>query len=451
MPQPKQSRSNLTKVAPARTAAFQILRRVIEEDAFASVLLAVRESELQTNDRALVHEFVLGVLRNELWLDLLAAHYAKRESSRLDPPVRIALLLGLYQLRFLSRIPASAAVNDSVSLVRRAGHHFAASFVNAVLRRAAREPDYDPLSDVRDPIEKLSYETSHPLWLIQKWVDAFGFSEAEAFARANNEPAPIAFRVVKTRAKTEQIVETLTKSGAPLVPSTVTSGAFRVSGGISAVSRMVREGRIYLQDEASQLVARAVDPQANDRVLDVCAAPGGKTTQLADLARDELFLTASDLHEHRLRAISSTAANQHLRSINLTVLDALRELPFRGEFDRVLVDAPCSGTGTLRHNPEIRRRITAADILELAGMQQRIMKNAAKTVRVGGRLIYSTCSVELEENENVAENFLRTTQNFKSTELNVPTQFKTSAATARTWPHRDGTDGFFMAAFQRSS
>src|SRR5712692_2130902 len=181
--------------SPARRAAFQILRRVELEGAYASVLLANLDRGMREDDRALCHELVLGVLRRQLWLDRALEHFANRSSNKIDLPVKLALRLGLYQLRFLSRVPASAAVNESVNLVRGAGLRSAASFANAVLRRATRDPDYDPARGVENASEKLAIETSHPLWLIERWTSAFGFAETEALAHANNEPAPTAFRL----------------------------------------------------------------------------------------------------------------------------------------------------------------------------------------------------------------------------------------------------------------
>ena len=185
-----------TTVSPARLAAFKILQRVEAGGAFASVLLAAQADKLQQSDRALCHELVMGVLRRQLWLDRLIAHYAERDPQRLDLPVRLALRLGLYQLRFLSRVPASAAVNESVNLVRLARLRSAEPFVNAVLRRATREPDYDPAAEISDPVERLAVETSHPSWLIERWVNRWGLDETAAFARANNEVPPVAFRIV---------------------------------------------------------------------------------------------------------------------------------------------------------------------------------------------------------------------------------------------------------------
>jgi 16S rRNA (cytosine967-C5)-methyltransferase len=438
-------------ISPARRAAFEILLRV-EEGAYASVLLATREQELTPLDRALCHELVMGVLRWQLWLDKLIEYYANRKVAELDVAVRLILRLGLYQLRFLSRVPASAAVNESVNLVNFARFRSASGLVNAVLRRATREPDHDPAATIDDPIERTAVATSHPPWLIERWTKAFGREEAGAFARSNNEPAPVAFRVVKNRAQPSEVIEQLQRSGASLIPSRIASGAWRISGGASLLSKLVAEGKVYLQDEASQLVAGVLRAEPGDRVLDLCAAPGSKTTQIADIASDSAIIVASDLHEHRLRTVVHAAQTQGFSSIHCVALDGLQSLPVgRNAFDRVLIDAPCSGTGTLRRNPEIRWRISPADIQELSQRQKQLLFNAAGTIKPGGRLVYSTCSVEIEENEDVRQAFLENNQSFRSVELPLDSAFLTSSGAARTWPHRDGTDGFFICAFERKS
>jgi 16S rRNA (cytosine967-C5)-methyltransferase len=428
-------------VSPARRAAFDILRRVAD-GAFSSVLLASDEPKLTVADRALTHELVLGVLRWQLWLDKIVEHFSKRSVESLDLPVRIALRLALYQIRFLSRIPAAAAVNESVNLVHHAKLTSAAAFVNAVLRRAIREADYDPGLDLQDPIEKLAIETSHPTWLIERWIKWFGPVEAASFARANNEIPPTAFRVVHTRlhVNEEDILQQLTAAGASVERSQIAENAFRISGATTMLRDLSAFGEIYLQDEASQLVAQTLDARPGDRVLDLCAAPGGKTTLIADRTGDKALIIAADRSATRITTITTTAALHQLHSIKPVLLDAGTQLPFGPEsFDRVLVDAPCSGTGTLRRNPEIRYRLSPPDIANFAAAQKQFLHNAAEVLKPGGRLVYSTCSVEPEENEHVTEEFLHTHPNF------------TSLKTVRTWPHREGSDGFFMAVLGRGS
>ena len=422
--------AKLKPVSPARRAAFEILREV-EAGAFSSILLAAYEPQLKAADRALCHALVLGVLRWQLWLDKLIEHYAKRSVESLDLPVRLALRLGLYQLRFLTRVPASAAVNESVNLVRSAKVSSAGAFVNAVLRRAIREAEYDPSTTVADPLEKLAVQTSHPVWLIERWATQFGVEETQAFARANNCVPPTAFRVVN-RDFTDfenRLIE--------LEPSKVAENAWRVKGSSSLLRELSEQGTIYLQDEASQLVAQTVDVQPGERVLDLCAAPGSKTTLMAHRAHDNALIVASDFSEKRLEIILKISALQHLNSIKSVVLDAAQSLPFApGAFDRILIDAPCSGTGTLRRNPEIRYRISEHDIQTLGTQQQLFLQNATRVLKPGGLLVYSTCSVERDENELVIDAFRGTNPNFQTIK------------TIRTWPHREGTDGFFIASLR---
>lgn len=435
-------------VAPARVAAFEILRRV-EAGAYASVLLASREEELEPRDRALCYELVMGVLRNQFWLDLTIEHFARRPVTRLDLPVKLALRLGLYQLRFLTRVPQSAAVNEAVNLVHAARLRSAGSFVNAVLRRATREPAYDPAAAIKDPIERLSVSTSHPRWLVGRWDRFFGFREAAALTVANNQPAPLAFRVVHANAE-KQIVERLRNNEALVTASEIAEGAWRIEQGGELVQNLARAGEIYFQDEASQLVAGIVAARPGDRVLDVCAAPGSKTTQIALIPGTKVF--AGDVHLHRIRNVIQVAGTQNLANIRCLVLNGNSDLPFRaGSFDRVLVDAPCSGTGTLRHNPEIRWRISAQDIEELSHSQRNILQNAVRVVKPGGQLVYSSCSVEPEENESVVKDFSERNEDFEPVRLTINEKLLTAENTARTWPQRDDTDGFFIAAFRRKA
>lgn len=441
-------------VSPARRAAFEILRRVEEEGAFAAPLLAGLAEELSAEDRSLCYELVLGVLRRQLWLDRLLERFAGRACEKLDAPVRRALRLGLYQLRFLTRIPARASVNESVNLTHAARLRSAAPFVNAVLRRAVRETDFDPAAAITDPLERIAVATSHPAWLIERWSAAFGRDEAEAFARANNDAAPASFRVNTLRSDSDALINRLRAEGVAVAPSRVAPGAWRVEGGAGAsdaLRALAGEGLIYMQDEASQLVAYVLGASAGERVLDVCAAPGSKTTHVAALAGDRALVVAGDLREQRLRVVKESCGRLGVRSVSLLELNAEASLPFADEtFDRVLVDAPCTGTGTLRHNPEIRWRLVPANIVELAAVQQKILTEAARLVRRGGRLVYSTCSVEREENEEVGAAFLRSHGDFKQVGATpAPASLLLPSGAARTWPHRDDVDGFFVAALKK--
>ena len=421
------------EITPARRAAFNILEQV-ESGAFSSILLAAEEPRLQPPDRALCHELVLGVLRWQFRLDKIVEHCSKRRIESLDLPVRIALRLGLYQLGYLTRVPASAAVNESVSLVRAARLGSATAFVNAVLRRAIKEAEYDPASEVSDPLERIAINTSHPLWLIQRWAAAFGVEETEAFAKANNTVPPAAFRVVRNRANEAEVLEKLVSAGARLEASNVAEGAWRVSGATSILRDLSLAGEVYLQDEASQLVPQVLNAERGERVLDLCAAPGGKTTLIADRAGDKAIVIAADRYQARMATVIGTTKLHQLKSIRPLLLDAAGQLPFaRRVFDKVLVDAPCSGTGTLRSNPEIRWRLSPPKITAFAEQQKQFLANAAGVLKPGGHLVYSTCSVEREENEDVIREIIRADPRFEL------------LRTSRTWPHTHGCDGFFIA------
>jgi 16S rRNA (cytosine967-C5)-methyltransferase len=438
-------------VSPARRAAFEVLRRVEEEGAFAAPLLANLPGELSAEDRSLCYELTLGVLRRQLWLDRALEHFSGRKAGKLDAPVRRALRLGLFQLRFLARVPAHAAVNESVNAAHASGFRSAAPLINAVLRRATREPDFDPAALVEDPLERVAVETSHPPWLMRRWAEAFGREEAAAFARANNDPAPASFRVNTFRADPDAVVAELRAGGVTVSPSSIAPGGWRAEGGASAsaaLRRLAAEGLVYMQDEASQLVAHVLGARPGERVLDACAAPGSKTTHAAALAGGRARVAAGDLHGHRLRTVADACVRLGAGGVSLVALNAEGALPFAdGAFDRVLVDAPCTGTGTLRHNPEIRWRLARESFRELPSVQARILSEAARVLRRGGRLVYSTCSVEREENEEVVAAFLGSNADFRQAEAApAPAPLLLPNGAARTWPHRDDVDGFFVAA-----
>jgi 16S rRNA (cytosine967-C5)-methyltransferase len=441
-------------VSHARRAAFEVLRRVEEEGAFAAPLLANLPGTLSTEDRGLAYELTLGVLRWQFWLDRAVEHFSERKTGKLDPPVRRALRMGLFQLRFLTRVPAHAAVNESVQLAHASGFRSAAAFINAVLRRATREPNFDPAAAVEDQLERIAVETSHPPKLIRRWAAAFGTEEAAAFARANNDSAPAAFRVNTLKSGADTLIEKLRAEGLAVAPSRVAPGGWRVEGGSGAsalLRELAAEGLVYMQDEASQLVAHVVGAAPGERVLDACAAPGSKTTHLAALAGGRALIVAGDLHEHRLRIVAETCARLGVEGVRLVAYNAEVALPFAAEtFDRVLVDAPCTGTGTLRHNPEIRWRLSPESFRELPAVQGRILSAAARVVRRGGRLVYSTCSVEREENEEVVADFLQTHADFKQVEATpAPALLLLPGGAARTWPQRDDVDGFYVAVIEK--
>ncbi|MCG3160631.1 MAG: Ribosomal RNA small subunit methyltransferase B [Acidobacteria bacterium] len=453
------------KVTPSRIAAFDVLWRVETEDAFASNLLASpRYDDLSREDHSLMQELSFGVLRWQIQLDFFIERYARRKIAKLDPEVVIALRLGLYQLKFLSRVPPHAAINESVNLVKQRGKKSAAPFANAVLRAAQREERFDFNQAIKNPIERLSVETANPQWLLKRWIKRFGEEEARAMALANNAAPRTAFRFNTRRASEAQTRDWLAANSVAIRDSNLTPRAAIVeSGFLSPQSEPVREGWIYLQDEASQLVAHLAAIQSNKfktqnsklKSLDVCAAPGGKTTLLASLLPASAQIVAADLHLHRLRTMRELSQRLGVNDIHLVQLDAARDLPFdqEGEFDIVLLDAPCSGLGTLQRHPEIKLRMSEDRIEQLAELQKRLIANAARQLCAGGLLIYSVCSTEPEEGEEVVAWFRRNNPEFRDmtrerlVELDLdPSPLLTPRFGARTFTRRHKSESFFFCA-----
>lgn len=446
--------SNKAQVSPARVAAFEVLRKIAAENGFSAILLPAFEENLKPEDRALCHEITLGVLRNQNLLDALIEHFSGKKINKLDLPVALALRIGLYQLRFLNKIPPSAAVNESVNLVYRARLRSAAGFVNAILRKTVREADFNPLEKIKNPLEKLSVETSHPLWLLKKWETAFGFESTAQLAHANNSTPPTAFRL--TGKASENAPNELRAVGANLIESKIAPGAWRVSGAIFKIRELIAQGKIYVQDEASQLVAHVCGVKETETFLDVCAAPGSKTSLIAALQianrKSQVAnpFVAGDLTVPRIKILRETVRKFAARPIQIVQYNAERGLPFAPEsFECVLIDAPCSGTGTIRHNPEIRWHLRETDFAQLAAKQLRILTNAARVVKKRGRLIYSTCSLEREENEAVVAQFLAQNPEFAQSKIELPANYLTADNFARTFPPRDDADGFFIAQLKR--
>jgi 16S rRNA (cytosine967-C5)-methyltransferase len=462
-----------SKVTAARRAAFDVLRRVESEGAYAGNALASnRYDDLTREDHALAQELTLGVLRWQGQLDFLIEHYAQRRLDKLDPEVAIALRLGLYQLRNLSRIPPHAAINESVNLVKEEKKASAAPLVNAVLRAAQRDRALD--LPIIDPLERLAVETSHPSWLLRRWIDRFGEEEARALALSNNNAPRTVFRFNTESASAAATRVWLEKHGIETRKSALAPGAEIIESG-SLPPEAVREGWIYLQDEASQLAAHlsadcglriaeevpyppCPPHQSAFRLLDLCAAPGSKAMLLASLLPEDSLIVAGDLHLHRLRTMKELDSRFGMARINLVQLDAAGALPFPqpASFDCVLVDAPCSGLGTLQRNPEIKWRMSIEKIRELAALQDRLITNAAGQVRAGGLLTYSVCSTEVEEGEEVVARFRQNHPEFRDltrerlTALGLdPMPLLTPSFGARTFPHRQGAEGFFICVLWR--
>jgi 16S rRNA (cytosine967-C5)-methyltransferase len=377
-------------LSPSRTAAFDILMRV-EQGAFADELLhSARLDDLSPADRALCMEIVMGVLRWRSQLDEMIASWSKAPPHKLDLEVATALRIGAYQLTHLERVPAHAAVDQTVELVKRARRRFAAPMVNAVMRKmAAAKPRPPRPAGEEGSLDLIATATAHPLWLLQRWETAHGLDAARQIAHHDQQVPVPALRLRDREAEND-----LRHEGIGLAPGGLVRGARRVTSGDVTKTRVFADGRAYLQDEASQLVALMVGHGA--RILDCCAAPGGKTSVIAEQNPSSLVV-AAELHPARARLTRGL-----VRARNVCVVAANAEaLPLAPSFDRALADVPCSGTGTLARNPEIKWRLRPEDLPNLHRRQVAILRSALGCLVPGGRLVYSTCSLEREENEDV--------------------------------------------------
>ena len=414
-------------------------------------------ARLARADRALATELVYGTLRWRGRLDFLLSHVLDRDLAKLEPVVRCALRLGAYQLSFSDRVPDSAAVDEAVRCVRAAGLERATGLVNAVLRRLATEGDAIALPSLaRDPQGHLTHALSLPGWIADQWLERFGPEEAASLAAACNAPPPITVRTNPARTTRDALLADLRERYREAEPCRYAPGGIRLGRrGDPGRDPAFLEGRFTVQDEASQLVVELLDPQPGEHVLDVCAAPGAKASAIAERVGETGRVVALDRHRGRLELVGRDARRLGLAQVETAVADTARSLGSHGatRFDRVLVDAPCSGLGTLRRNPDLRWRVHSDDPARLAKTQLAILRCGASGLSPGGTLVYSTCTLTREENEAVVEAFLESESAFR---LTPPSALPATVqplldgeGRLSTWPHRHDTDGFFAARLER--
>lgn len=465
-------------ISPARTAAFDILLRIEQQDAYASELLhSGTYAKISPADHGLATEMVMGVLRWQSLLDARISRFCDKGLGKLDIEVLMALRLAAYQLLFLDRIPGRAAVHESVDLVKRARKTSAAPFANAVLRKLAASASVverasgddvanavpRPFSGQTDPgkqgdtaefesAPELSQRVAHPLWLVERWVRQFGLERTRQICIYDQYPPAAAIRFPDSGTEAE-----LKRDGIELASGQLLASARRVRTGNVSATRAFAEGRVAIQDEASQLVALLVGK--GSRMLDCCAAPGGKTRVLAE-RNPTAGIVALELHDHRARLLRKLVPARNVEVINADVLD----FAAGADFDRVLADVPCSGTGTLAHNPEIKWRLNPGDLADLQARQLPILRAAMHRVAAGGRLVYSTCSLEPEENEEVVEKALSGKAEFSVVDCRLELEHLqaegelawkdldslTSGRFLRTIPGVHPCDGFFVAILQKN-
>ncbi|OGP87450.1 MAG: 16S rRNA (cytosine(967)-C(5))-methyltransferase [Deltaproteobacteria bacterium RBG_16_48_10] len=408
-------------------------------------------------DRAFLTELTYGVLRWRGRLDWAIQQFSKTPLEKIEAEIVNILRLGLYQILFLSRTPVSAAVNESAELAKKTRGKGGAGFVNAILRSVLRAEKEIPYPDFKqDPALHIAIVHSHPLWLVQRWIEEIGAEKTIHTCTINNQISPLTLRINSLTTSRENLIQKLKEKGLAPFPTEFSSDGIRLENPPpTSELPFLKEGLYIIQDEASQLVTSVLDPKPGEKILDACAAPGGKTTHIAQRMENRGEIFATDLHQEKLNRIEDASHRLGIRIVKTIRGDAAQPLPFpiEVEFDRVLADVPCSGFGTLQKNPDLKWKRREEDICRLSELQSSIVKNLSGYVKKGGILVYSTCTVFREENEGVVEKFLTEHTEFQLDRIGPILPEKCSSFIEsgyfKTFPLREKMDGFFVARMVR--
>ncbi|TFE31844.1 16S rRNA (cytosine(967)-C(5))-methyltransferase RsmB [Cohnella luojiensis] len=450
----------------AREVAMNVLHNVETKGAYSGLELnqALQSSDLSRPDAALATELVYGTIKRMNTIDYDLKDRVKGWPGKVEPWVRSLLRMSYYQLRWLTRVPAHAAVDEAVRIAKKRGHAGIGGLVNGVLRGLLREGFEAAIPDGLPAAERISLAHSHPLWLVERWIAEYGEATTEQICAANNEHPHASARVNRLRASRDSVVAGMTDAGMEAIPSPVTQdGIIAMKAGNLVHSDWYKQGFISVQDESSMLVAAVADPKPGMQVLDCCAAPGGKTAHLAEIMRNEGKIIANDVHPHKEALIKQQTERLGLTSVETMVGDAL-ELQERIEAescDVVLLDAPCSGLGVIRRKPEIKWNKFADDITSLSHLQSRLLSKVQSLVKPGGVLVYSTCTIAAEENEDTISRFLAEHPEY-SLDAKWPEEVLAPLRDAgklpegfsgmlQLLPHMFGSDGFFIARLRKQS
>lgn len=424
-----------------RKTALAALNNIFSDGKYSNLELAEKLKNHEPREKALVTNIVYGVIQNRIRIDYIINAYSKTPVRKMDESIKNILRMGVYQILYTDKIPLYAVVNESVALVRA---KFQKGFVNAVLRSIARMDKKVVYPE--NALEYLSVYYSCPLWICKMWEEQFGFETAEKLIKEQVKKPPFTVRINTLKINVEDFIR---QTGAKQSGIYDLCAELQTGMDISEDAGY-RNGFYYPQDIASMIAAASLNPQKGETVVDVCAAPGGKTTHIAQLMENSGHIDAFDIYEHKIKLIEITLRRIGAKIVNAQVWDAAEvKKELVGKADRVLVDAPCSGLGILRRKPEIKYERTQADIKELINLQKRILASSAHYVKPGGVLVYSTCTVNKDENENITKEFLDTHKNFIPQDFEKPEKFAKETS-VQLMPHILGSDGFYIAKFIRA-
>ncbi len=438
-----------------RKYVLDILMDIESNHAFSNIAInrCLKDKNLKSIDRRFISELVYGVLENKIYLDFIIHKLSKIKIQKLDAAVLNILRMGLYQIIYLDKVPPFAAVNESVVLAKSMNKKFA-GYVNGLLRNFLRNRQTIKIPTFQeDPLEHLSIKYSHPRWMVKRWVEEFGQEFTRALLQANNETPKLIIRTNTLKMTRKELMEALRKENIDVIEGLYVEESIHMHhvGNIEELESY-RKGFFQIQDESSMLVTHVLDPKPGEFIIDVCAAPGGKTSHIAQRMKNKGCVLARDIYEHKLKLILDNASRLGINIIKTECFNA-KELDqdLLNKGDKILVDAPCSGLGIIRRKPELKYSKKPSDSKKLSKIQLEILNNASKYVKIGGSLVYSTCTIEKEENINVIEKFMQYNKNFEMVDINscIPARLKTENRYLQLYPNIHKTDGFFICKFKK--
>lgn len=448
------------KTTKLRNLILELLVRIEKDHGFSHLLInqEIKKNELNPKDEALLTQIVYGTLERKMTLDYYLSKYVD-PNKKIDDWVRMLLRMSVYQMVYLDKIPDHAVIHEAVEIAKKKGHRGIQGFVNGVLRNIQRNGVRD-LAEIKDPLKRLSVETSHPKWLVNRWIQQYGFQTAEAICRANLKEKLMSVRIQPLKISREEAMAELEQEGFTVKPSLFSKQGIQIEKGNVLSSKLFTEGKLTIQDESSMLVAEMLKPEPGMDVLDSCSAPGGKATHIAEKMLNEGIVYAHDLHKKKVKLIEEKQRTLGLSIIHATAHDArkLKEKYAEASFDRILVDAPCSGLGVINSKPEIKYEKSEQDIERLHIIQLDILNHVADLLKDDGLFVYSTCTIEKMENEQVVKSFLKENPAFTVDGdffKELPEELQSSIGITeygfQLFPQSFGTDGFFLTRLKKGT
>jgi 16S rRNA (cytosine967-C5)-methyltransferase len=438
----------------AREMSLNILYDILINDAFSNISIKkhLEEENLIHMEENLVREIVYGVLENNIYIEYIISKASKIKLKKIHPKILIILKIGVYQLVFMDKIPQSAAVNESVNLAKKHGHKGTIGFVNGILRNISRNKEAFTKIDKTNKADYISIKYSHPKWLVERWIKEFGEDFTEKLCKKNNESPELNIRINTLKTNKETLKENLNNYGFKVKDSIYAKDSLIVQNPtrITEVSEF-KLGHFFIQDESSTLVGQVMDPSPGSTIIDVCSAPGGKATHLGQIMNNEGKILSMDIYEHKLKLVEENANRLGINIIQTFISDGTKsQESLINMADYILIDAPCSGLGLIRRKPEIKRNRKEEDIKELVDIQYKILNNAKEYLKVGGFLVYSTCTIEKDENINMINRFLEENKNFSLVDIENKFHNKENIETLKDgyiqlFSHIHNTDGFYIA------